>query len=394
MLAWLWFLAPIWAPLISISLAWDMWVHYRRRKWIFGQEKILLEIKLPQETFKTPAAMEFIFTALYQTFGETTPIHRYWNGQVRPYFSCELVSIEGEIHFYIWTFKNGKQNIESNIYAQFPDAAIYEVDDYAKAVLYDHETHSMFTSEFVKSGPNPIPIKTYIDYGMDKAEVEEQYKIDPMSPLLESLGTLKKGEQMWFQILIRAHKKEKTIFNNDKEDAWKSQSKKEIEKIMKEAESEGPEGKKTVSLAKLTKSKQETIAAIEKHITKYAFDTGIRAIYIADKDAFNGANVGALLGAFRQYSAGHLNGFRPSNVAGVDYPWQDFHDIRVKKMKKRMFRWYRSRAFFYPPIVRTPFVLNTEELATIYHFPGSVVKTPTLKRIPSKRADAPMNLPI
>src|ERR1035438_8810243 len=132
MFAWLWFLAPIWAPLISLGLAWDVWVHYRRREWFFNQEKILLEIKLPQETFKTPAAMEFIFMSLYQTFGETTPIHRYWYGQVRQYFSVELVSIEGQIHFYIWTFKNGKQNIEANVYAQFPDASVHEVDDYTK----------------------------------------------------------------------------------------------------------------------------------------------------------------------------------------------------------------------------------------------------------------------
>lgn len=395
MLAWLWFLAPIWAPLISIGLAWDVWVHYRRRQWLFKQEKILLEIKLPQETFKTPMAMELVFTALYQTFGETTPIHRYWNGQVRPYFSCEIVSIEGEIHFYIWTFKNGKQNIEANIYAHFPDATVNQVDDYTKAVFYDHETHSMFGGEFIKSGPNPIPIKTYVDYGMDKNDgVEEQFKIDPMAPLFESLAALKKGEQLWIQILIRAHKKEKTIFNNDKEDAWKKQAEEEVEKILKKTETKNADGTTTPNLTKLTKGKQEMITAIEKSVTKIAFDTGIRGIYIARKDSFNGSNVGTLLGMFRQYGASNLNGFRPNNTTSFDYPWQDFHDMRANRLKRKMFRWYRSRAFFYPPIVRTPFILNTEELATIYHFPGSVVKTPTLKRIPSKRAEAPTNLPV
>lgn len=394
MFAWLWFLAPIWAPLISLGLAWDVWLHYRRREWIFDQKKILLEIKLPQETFKTPAAMEFIFTALYQTFGEATARDRYWTGSVRPYFSCELVSIEGVIHFYIWTFKSGQQNIEANVYAQYPDAAVQEVDDYTASVLYDHETHSMFASEFVKSGPNPIPIKTYVDFGMDKAEVEEQFKIDPMSPLLESLGTLKKGEQLWIQILIRAHKKEKTIFGNDKEDLLKTHAKEQIANIVKTTEDTDKDGKKVPNHMRLTATQKDVITAIEKHVSKYSFDTGIRAIYIAQKESFNGANIGTLLSAFRPYSAGHLNGFRPNNIPGVTYSWQDFRDIRVNHMKKEMFKNYRMRSFFYPPVIYTPFVLNTEELATIYHFPGSVVKTPTLPRIPSKRADAPANLPI
>ncbi len=393
-LAWLWFLAPIWAPLISISLAWDLWVHYRRRAWLFEQKKVLLEIKLPQETFKTPAAAELLFTSLYQTFGETTAINRYWTGQVRPYFSVEIASIEGEIHFYIWTFKNGKQNIESNIYAQFPDAAVYEVDDYTKSVFFDHEVHSMFASEYTLAAPNPFPIKTYIDYGMDKAEVEEPYKVDPMAPLLESLGALKKGEQLWIQIIIRAHKKEKTIFNQDKEDLWKKQAKEEIEKIIKTTEVENADGKKVPNQLRLTKGQQEIIAALERSITKYAFDVGARTIYIADKECFNSANIGTVLGAFKTYNVAHLNGFKPTKVTSFDYPWQDFDDIRLNYRKHRIFRWYRERAFFYPPIVRTPFVLNTEELATIYHFPGSVIKTPTLKRIPSKRADAPANLPI
>jgi hypothetical protein len=39
-------------------------------------------------------------------------------------------------------------------------------------------------------------------------------------------------------------------------------------------------------------------------------------------------------------------------------------------------------------------ILNTEELATIFHFPGQVAGTPTLERVPSKKAEAPSNLPI
>jgi hypothetical protein len=64
-----------------------------------------------------------------------------------------------------------------------------------------------------------------------------------------------------------------------------------------------------------------------------------------------------------------------------------------------MFESFCRRSYFWPPYTTQDFsqkhmVLNTEELATIYHFPGSAVRTPNLKRIPSKRADAPSNLPL
>ena len=55
---------------------------------------------------------------------------------------------------------------------------------------------------------------------------------------------------------------------------------------------------------------------------------------------------------------------------------------------------YRRRGYFHAPYYSKPLILNTEELATVYHFPGSVAGTPTIERIPSKRAEAPSNLPI
>jgi hypothetical protein len=39
------------------------------------------------------------------------------------------------------------------------------------------------------------------------------------------------------------------------------------------------------------------------------------------------------------------------------------------------------------------FVLNVEELATLWHFPGQMLKVPTLERIESKEASPPTNLP-
>ncbi|OHB13689.1 MAG: hypothetical protein A2Y49_02110 [Candidatus Zambryskibacteria bacterium RIFCSPLOWO2_12_39_8] len=55
---------------------------------------------------------------------------------------------------------------------------------------------------------------------------------------------------------------------------------------------------------------------------------------------------------------------------------------------------YKRREYFFKPYKRKHFVLNTEELATLFHFPGQVSTTPTFTRIESKKAEAPANLPI
>ena len=56
---------------------------------------------------------------------------------------------------------------------------------------------------------------------------------------------------------------------------------------------------------------------------------------------------------------------------------------------------YKKRAYFYKPHKRENiFVLNTEELATLFHLPGMVSATPTFGRVESKKGQAPANLPV
>ena len=79
-------------------------------------------------------------------------------------------------------------------------------------------------------------------------------------------------------------------------------------------------------------------------------------------------------------------------------------------MKKRMLDWYRLRIFYnvpvqynlnYPALIKNffpsgkpqIFVVSSEELATLFHFPGMVSETPTFKRIESRIAKPPSNLP-
>src|SRR3989344_8179317 len=109
--------APVWAPLLSGLIFFKLWLRYIRADFVAKAGSVLLEIKVPKETFKSPLAMEIFFTSLYQT-GSATFSELYWKGKVRPWFSLELVSIDGQVKFFIWSMKKYRNLIEAQIYAQ------------------------------------------------------------------------------------------------------------------------------------------------------------------------------------------------------------------------------------------------------------------------------------
>ncbi len=398
--------SPIWVPIVFLNMCFRAWLSYKRAQFWQKEGSVLLEIKLPKEILKSPRAMEVVLNAFYQTGGEGTWIDRLWKGQTRPWFSLELVSMGGYVHFYIWTRPKLKNIIESQLYSQYPGIEIYQVEDYTLPFVYKKGQNEVWGFEIKLSQPDPYPIKTYVDYGLDK-DPKEEYKIDPMTPMIEFLGSLTQGHNIWIQILIRAHKKEQTktltwserfekLMWSDITDKWKDEAKSEIAKIVKQFR---PEEKDKQS-RQPTEGEKETIAALERSISKSPFDCGIRCVYIANKDIFNSSYKGGATGSFKQYGSENLNGFKPTGWFTIfDYPWQDFWGRKQEALKTKILEEYKLRRYFFSPykeknFYSKPFVLNTEELATIFHLPGSVAATPTFGRIPSKKSEPPSNLPL
>jgi hypothetical protein len=405
----LWKIFVFFIPIILGMMAWRLWVHYVQRLYISSLKWSTLQVKIPKDVFKTPQAMEiFITNALYQTFGTNTWVKKYWEGRVRTWFSLEIVSIEGKVYFFIRTLSWLRNLIESQIYAQYPKAEITEVPDYTEDVAERLETEDwdMFGLEFKLTKDDVYPIKTYIDYGLDKSSSqEEEQKIDPITPMLEYMGSIGPGEQVWFQILVRgAADRFPKPGTWSETQSWAKATEDEIKKITEKYATVNDKGKKTNDPSKIPKGEQDKIAALVRSMDKYGFDCGIRGMYLAKKSNFNGVHNIGLMSSVKQYNSQNLNGFKPNNVTSFDYPWQDYKNRRVNLLKKEMLDAYRSRSFFYMPhaskyvarkmIKRTPIILNSEELATIYHFPGAVSETPTFKRIESKKSEPPANLPM
>lgn len=383
--------SPIFIVLFIGAITWYTWLEYTKAKFRAKNKRILLEIKVPQNIEKSPLAMELALMGMYITGREGTFFDRNIKGKSRPYFSLEITSFAGEIHFYIWTEMDLKDMIESQIYAQYPNVEILEVSDYTKDIVFDPTKNNVWGAEFIKTASDVIPIKTYIDYGMDKDQ-EEEYRIDPITATLELLGSLKADQQIWIQFIIRAHKKERTVIDKKtgkkKKVDWTHFAEEEKKKILDKLK-----GDEKTPARRATKGEEAVISAIERNVSKLAFDTGIRVVYFAQKDAYKQIVASGLNGVFKQYNAFNLNSFKPNNATSFDYPWQDFRDMRLNKRRIKMLNYYKKRKFF-GVSGRGVFAMSIEELATMYHFPGSSVTTPTFSRIMSKKSEPPANLPI
>lgn len=370
----------LWLPLILAFLLWKLWVYYVRFIFLTNLKWTLLEIKLPREIAKSPQAMELVFNVLQQT-KDGNFLEKYWQGWLRPWFSLEIIGTGNKVRFFVYTQEFFKEMVKQQIYAQYPDVEIAETDDYVKEFFdkNDGSEWNLFGVEFKLTAPDPYPIKTYVDYGLHNLATEEEQKTDPITSFIEFLGSLKDGEQVWFQILSRATKAD-----------WQNAGKEIIDKIMKR-DIKPKEGEIDFGSLSVSPGERTIAEAIERDVSKLGFDVGMRAIYLAKSGIFNKINVASMIGAMKHYNSMNLNGFKPVNSTGVDY---FFVKKREARLKRRMIDAFYRRSYFYPPYVRKTFILNTEELATIFHLPGGVAETPALVRVEAKKSEPPPDLPV
>lgn len=396
------FIAPVWVPYVLIHFTWLQWVRARRAEFLAKQQTVLLELRMPRDTKKTPLAMEAILSNIHITSGESTNYAKYWEGKVRTWFSLEIVSLGGRVRFFIWTRAGLRRGLEAAFYAQYPDMEIVEAEDYS--LLYDPSAHenSMFGEEFIHTKEDAYPIRTYVDYKLDQAGAKPEEIIDPMAQMLELMGSIGPKEQLWFQMVIRATKSEKFVGKPKKDYTWKDQGKEVIQGIhavaAKEAKTLAGDSEDAAQIpTRLTPGQTDAIKAIERNISKQGFDVGMRAIYTAPKEAYQGTMITFMLGTMlKPFASDTYNGFKPAQSFDAqfnDYPWEDKEGHHREHLHHTLVDAYRRRSFYHDPYIGPWMVMSTEELATIFHVPSASVETPSLPRIQSTTSGAPANLP-
>ena len=403
----------LWLPVFLAVLFIELWVKYLKIKAIKEIKWLLLEIKISRNIEKTPKAMEQVFSGLHGILVKIKFLDKYWKGKVQEWFSFEIAGINGTVYFFIRTPEQFRNLVEAQIQSQYPDAEILEVLDYAASLAgkIPSKTYDLNGVEFILEKADYYPIRTFLFF----EEKQKERRLDPMASFLEILSKLSPSENIFIQYLIKP--------TGEKD--WKNEGVGAVNKLL---------GKKTeikkgwfnnffeginefiVNLLKAIsiypiwgEFKKEEIKtaiqslspgdklvaeAIENKISKLAFRVCIRFAYIAGRDIFNRANMAAVTGAFKQFNTLDLNAFKSNKRAGTsaDQP-------RIIPFIKNRREFIRKVAFIDRYVNRKlsknkkDFILNTEELATIYHYPILVVETPTMRRVEAKKAEPPVNFP-
>ncbi len=398
------YLSPIWIPCVLYGPAFARRLQAKRVEFIYKQEYVLLEIRIPRDTLKTPLAMETFFSNIHIGSGETTWYKRFVQGQVRPWWSFEIVSLGGRIHFYIWTRKSFRRLIESSLYAQYPELEIIEAEDYSRITDPTAHNYDMWGCEYKKSKADPFPIKTYMEYNLTPGAKSEE-NVDPLAQMLELFGSLGPEEQFWFQIIIRQSKEEKYHPKKTKDGnpyTWRDEATDLIESLRFSLSLKGQYidpvtgAVHETKIGQLTKGQTDTINSIEQNITKQGFDVGMRAIYLAPSEKYQSNMIGSMLNMFKPFNNETKNTLSVQVVWSAifnDWPWEDRSGHHREHINHEVTRMYRQRAYYHLPYIGNWFVMSTEELATIFHIPNAGITTPTLPRIQSATAGAPANLP-
>jgi hypothetical protein len=388
-----------------------VWREWRMTLYARKFDSMLLAIDVPKENEQLPKAVENIFSHISGAYSGMDFIEKWWMGKFNPTFSFELCSHGGYVQFYVRTQKRFRDLVESAVFSQYPEAEITEVEDYAaqfSSLRFPHPEYDIFGAEFILKEPSYLPLRTYPEF---EEKLAGEFK-DPVGNMLEALSKVRPEEQVWLQFLIQPT-----------DNKWKKKGESFIKKAagIKETQKEtlaqkiigapfklagevivhgsiitpGEDNKKKDDASQfrmlmMTPDMKSTLDAVAIKISKTGFLAKIRYVYLAPKSVMNRARVNSTIkGSFAQYSANNLNGFGiyKRGLTKEDYFWEKWS---VDGKKNRMLTRYRDRSNKGAP----QFILNIEELATVYHFPIITVKAPLVRKTESRRGEPPVGLPM
>jgi len=401
----------LWLFLILFPIFESLYLHWRQENFKHSKafDMGMLEIKMPREIFKSPKAMEQILMAIHSLRNAPGNFKEKWiNGEVTVWFALEMVSFGGNIHFYVRFPRSRKPLIEAAFFSYYPDIELVEVDDYVEKfpknmIEVQEKGYNLWGTEMVLAKEEAYPIKIYSDF--ESPDEDKQY--DPISQFLEVLGKCNKEDIVGIQFLIAPagpdwnKKYEKLV-----EDLRERKNKQQVQ----------PQSQAGVSLSlsfMRTPGETDVLKKVEENLSKPAFDTLIRLIYLSPKDMFSDPYTKGLVGAFNQYADLGLNSFKQNfkimTKANIWNPPYIFPKKRVlyrrasllynyihrecppetfmgKLITSNIFRWnFHSKRF----------LITTQCLATLFHPPTAMVTTtPHLEKMQSRKAGPPPGLPI
>lgn len=397
----------------------------------------VLEVRVSKENEAGPIVAEQIFSSMHGIYHKLG----FWRtllGGAQDKISMEVANTGSHIKFFIAFPAKYKNFMEGQIYAQYPDVEIYEVEDYSmtqpteiavnepvaqKEGLVPLENldeikkksqkfkdvdfyQNIYGTELSFSDPDIYPIKRYVQFE-DKIT---RSAVDPIAGITATLAKLNDvDEQAWIQVVVRPLDDKwrvlftkcvkiinKGIYANIEKfqtmyaDVFCTRNRLfrivffplysilwlQGIKVGSKISYSGDTVKNEDDMEDLTSKSHEressTGAAMDK-VVKLLYEGNIRILYLQKKKDPQAAKIKLreIAGSFKQFNIPQINGFEMGKY------------IKGKEALER----YNSR------YIDNPFILNVEELATIYHLPNMSVATPNIFWVRSRKLEPPVDLP-
>lgn len=393
----------------------------------------VLSVRVSKENESGPIVAEQVFQALHGIY-EDIPWWRRLAGKQTDRVSFEIANVSNSIRFYIRYPKRLKNLVEGQIYAQYPDVEIEIVDDFATPrpamILPKTETRVLAVKDaelersYKKTGNmiDPLQFACGIELSMDSEEIYPikrypqfedkltRVAVDPLSGITATLSRLNsEHDEAWIQLIVRPlgdswrivflravkilnsgflgtfewasilftkifctrNSVNKFLFFPLYSFLWLKGIKAQRGKLRSPDGFSGPED---IEATVDSRHDRETaIQAAADKVVKLLYEAKIRVVYLPKDGNKSGAvlKLKEIAGAFKQFLIPNINGFVIGNLS-------QSREIAEKFQKREM---------------SEGFLLNTEELATIYHLPNLTVKTPGIYWVRSKKLEPPSDLP-
>lgn len=356
----------VWMPIVAI-LAYLTWRNYKAAEHIAETEGTLLILEIPKTNDKKELAAEQMFASLHGILRDKHELRM--SGGIQEHVSFEIAAIGKLIRFYVWVPKHLQNFVEGQIYAQYPTVQIHEApEDYTKR-QFDHSV--IHTAELVPVDNEFLPIKTF-----------QSFEVDPLAGITATLAKLEdSNEEIWIQVVARPIA-----------DDWHRQASSYVQKVRNGSSFNFGDlgyflkifgafwapptdsGKPGGSTPKELSDREKTrISEVENKSNKLGYQVKIRLAYLGDDQIAAKLRMQAIVGTFKQYNSTNLNGFRMANSS-----------FRRDDLAQYTARFFIDRGF----------ILNIEELASVFHLPHTNVETPNIVWATSKTAEPPAKLPV
>ncbi len=302
---------------------------------------VLLQMAVPRENEIKIDAAEQLFASLYG-------IHKsgFWSFlKPQPHLSFEIVAKQEDIRFYAAVPRKLMDLVEKQIHGAYPGADIKEVDEYS---IFSETGQVAFTALRLKNFAY-MPIRIFRDL-----------PTDPLSSLTSVLAKMGEGEGAVVQVLIQPA-----------ESKWRSLGRSYISKVKKDEANPEKASFKVDS---------KSLEAIEQKTSKPGFNTVVRIVVSSTSQENAKMHLDNLLASFGQFTSDH------NNFTKVKFP------LFTKKLFMMDFI-YRYFPVFNLPFFQQFSILNSEELATLYHLPNKTIETAHIFWLNAKRAPAPSQIP-